>query len=236
MKTLNLFFYQLKDSYLEIKHNNKIYFSYIALLSIVALSRRLLETYLPNDLLSVKLISEILFSFLPILIISKILYVIKIRQNGVGEYKTIVLRYLIYNFCYFGVAFLCLSLPLAAFYFTKISEPMFVTVLATMVCSLPLIYVMVYFSLSPIVAIFEDYSVVESFKQSKKLTQKKFLLVLINHLLALVSPIGFLCLSFIQNKEISILISTLLALPDALMTILIVLTTVRVYLYLSELD
>ncbi len=236
MNSLKFFIYNFKESFYEIKNNSKIYFSFIALLALVSLSRRLIETYLPSDIYAIKIVSEILFSFIPIFIVSKILYIIKIRQNGFGEYKIVVLRYFIYNFCYFSITLLCLMFYLGIFYFVTLNHSLPFTIFSTLVCLLPLIYVMIYFSLSPIVAIFEDISFQEVFRQSQNITKKRTSLVLINHLVALALPISFLSLSLLKNQEITILISAFLAIPEALLTILIVLTTVRVYLYLSEID
>ena len=206
------------------------------MLAIVSFLRRIIEIYLPFDILSMKIMSEILFSFVPILISSKILYVLKIRQNGMGEYNTILKQYFIYNFCYFSVALVCLSFYLSIFYIVLEDNSLLMTFLMTMFFIFPLVYVMIYFSLSPIVAIFEETTFKESFIQSRNLTKKNVGLVLINHLAALFPPIAFLGLGLIKSDEYTILISFIFAIPESMLIILTVLTTVRVYLYLNEVN
>lgn len=206
------------------------------MLSFVTLVRKLIDTYLPDQSSFHKILSEILFSMIPILILCKILYVTRIRQNGSGEYKTVVFRYLIFNFIYFFITLLCLAFYFSTFYFIGQTYGILAAFLLSLLFLCPLLYVMFYYSLSPVVAVFEDSSWKNTFIESKKLTSKKTSLVFINHLFSLMIPISFLSIRMIDDKELVILFSALLAVPEAILVILSVLTTVRIYLFLSELD
>lgn len=235
-KSAKLFYDFFVQSLDELKKNFKIYLMYFICLILVFIVQYILEIVYFKDDFILKIISKILFSIIPILISSKILYIIKIRQTGIGEYKTIVWRYLTYNIYYF-----CLVLLSAALYFYStvlISSDFSIqsSLMITLPILSPLLYIMIYFSFSPFVAVFEDGNVIEIFSKSKLISSRKIVLVIINHLFSLFFPILFSMNMMLESMKLKFLSTYYSILFEAAFSILTILTSSKVYFYLLDLE
>jgi len=236
IKSAKLFYYYLNDSLRELKNNFKIYLVYILSLCLVAVVQNGLDLTFPKDAIVLRIISKILFSIVPILILSKILYVIKIRHFGVGEYGRVLWRFLLYNFYYFFLVLVAASLYFFSAMIVGSMTTMETGALVTSFLLAPFFYVIIFYSLSPIVAVFYDEQFVDVFSQSRKLTRKNMFLVIVNHLISLLIPVIFSSILLVDNPILKFSLGLVLSVPEAIMSILMLLTTTRICLYLSELE
>jgi hypothetical protein len=237
MKSFKLFIYYFLESKKEFENDKKLYLTYTAYFVLASLVQSLVEYFFKLSTLEMKVISKIIFSIIPILILSKIFYVLKIRFRGVGDYSTILQRYLTYS----GLYFLLILMSALLYIFSLKATLSFLSlkwaVVGSIFTLLPLFYCMLYFSLSPLVAVFDDdLSLIEVFKTSKKLSQKKTFLVLINHLFSLAVPIFFSLTIFIENAKIKWPLILMFSISEAILSIFLTITTARIYLYLNDVD
>ncbi|MBC7540364.1 MAG: hypothetical protein H7281_16190 [Bacteriovorax sp.] len=234
INSLNLFFYYLNESIKEIKNNFKIYLIYIFSLCLASVVQNGLDLIFSKNELILRIISKVLFSIVPILILSKILYVIKIRNFGVGEYRKIVLRFLLYNFYYFVLVLLAAALYFIPAMIASTIITMRSGFLMTLFLLVPLVYIMIFYSMSPFIAVFDDENILNVFSQSKKLTSKNIFLVIINHLCSLLIPGFFSLIILINNSLLKFSLALIVSVPEAIFSILMILTTTKIYLYLIE--
>lgn len=234
--TTKLFYFYLKDSISEITNNFKLYSVYIIGLSLVSIAQSVIEVYFKITDPFIRGSSKVLFSIIPILILSKILYVIKIRSTGVGEYREVVFKFLLYNFYY--VFFIILTL---GFYFIP------ATILVTMTNSttwfvmtsfllIPCIYFMIYNSLSPYVAVFEEGTTISYFKESMRLSAHNIYLIAINHAFSTTTYLFYFFLLMIEKPNIRLATAVLLSVPESILSLVVTLTTSRIYFYLKDQD
>ena len=235
MKTGKLFYYYFKESLKEVRENFKIYLIYIIALTLVSIIQIPVDSFFSAEDIALKFFSKTLFSLVPLLILSKILYVIKIRNFGLGDYVTVVWRYILYNFYYFSLLLMSLGIYVVFATFMSTLLNFEAGFLITAFLLLPFIYVVIFFSLSPYVAVFNDDE--ESvFEKSKSLASKNILLVIVNHIFSLIIPILTSIIFLINNKNIKIALVLISSVPEAIFTILMVLTTTKIYMYLTERD
>lgn len=235
MKSLQLFYYYLNESIKEFRGSLKIYFTYALGLCLVSVVQNGIEFYLPKEATLLRIFSKILFSIISMLILSKILYVIKIRHFGIGEYGSVLWRFLLYNFYYFFLILLGVGVYLLTATIVGATFSIKFGFLATSFLLIPVIYAMIYYSLTPIVAVFDDdHSGV--FSESQKLSSKNISLVIVNHLCSFIFPAIFYLLYLIENSTLKFSLSVFFAIPEAVVSILMILTTSRIYLHLTEQD
>lgn len=234
MTSTKLFNHYFNESVREFKSNFKIYLVYVFSLCIVSLVQNGVDLFFLKNDVGLKIISKIIFSIVPILILSKILYVIKIRQSGTGEYGEVVWNFLRYNLYYFFLVFFGASL----YFSTAVFASSFVSLkLGFLVASFllaPLIYIMIFYSLSPFAAVFNDESKTSAFLKSKELTQKNIPLVIVNHLISLIAPILFSLGILISNSKLKFLVGVVTSVPEATVSILLILTTTKIYFHLYD--
>ncbi|MDD4975024.1 MAG: hypothetical protein PHY93_11770 [Bacteriovorax sp.] len=192
-----------------------------------------LDLIFSKDEIILRIISKVLFSLVPLLILSKLLYVMKIRHFGNGEYSKVFWRFLLYNFYYFVLVLLAASLYLLPAIFASSIMTMRTGFLMTSFLLIPLIYIMLYYSLSPFVAVFDDEGG-SIFSKSKIISSSNIFLVIINHLCSLLIPGLFSSIILINNSLLKFSLALLISVPEAIFSILMILTTSRIYLYLIE--
>jgi hypothetical protein len=93
---------------------------------------------------------------------------------------------------------------------------------------------MIFYSLTPLVAVFSEDDETSFFKQSKKISSKNLLLIIINHLFALALPMSYLLIVFVKDEKLKLILSGVLSVPVALGVILTTLTSAKIYFFLSE--
>ncbi len=230
-----LFLSYLKSSTSEILENFKLYFVYIFGLILVSLTQSAFDFILTGNFIS-KAYSKILFSIIPILIIGKILYVIKIRQSGSGSYSLLVSKFILYNFFYFIMLFVSLLLyllPGLLAYYQMNSKLGFVV---TLFLLFPFIYIVIFYGLTPFVAVFSEKDDGQFFRESKRLSQKNIYLVVLNHLFFLMIPLVAQSFYYIQDIKTRLIVSWIYSIPESIYSIILTLVTAKIYFHLAESD
>lgn len=234
--TSKLFLAFIRDSVKEIKNNFSVYLVYIIFLSLVSVVQNSVDFVLGKDDLLLRTISKILFSVVPILILSKILYIIKIRNTGMGDYRKLLGSFLLYNLYYFllfVVSFLVYLIPAGIVSEMTNSSLGF---LAMAFLLIPLIYIMIFYSLTPFVAVFEDAPEKSLFSISKTISKKNIALVMLNHASSLLIPLIFSLLFMVKSPMLKLSLAAAFSIPESILSIVMTLTTAKVYFYLSDLE
>ena len=231
--TAIIFIQQVEESFIEIIRNLKFFLVYIATLSVIYFVQELFDSNLTNAGRGVQFLSRLLFSAIPLIVQSKILYIIKIRHSGSGEYKALLKRYFLYSIYYFLVLFAVL-----VFFVTLqliFHSPKYHTDILSFIFLLSsVLYIMIFYALTPLVAVFSEDDETSFFKQSKKISSKNILLIIINHLFALALPMSYLLIVFVKDEKLKLILSGVLSVPVALGVMLTTLTSAKIYFYLSE--
>lgn len=237
IKSLKRFAHYFSDSKKEFESNSKLYLPYVLFFVAISIVKTIVDTRLAEDALWPRVISQFLFSGIPILVLSKILYIIKVRLDGSAEYSEVLVRNILYSSYYFCMVMVTGMLyPLGVL---LLIESHLIDVQGSFFVALPLLapvlYVVMFYSLSPIVAVFEDgRGVLETFKRSRSLTKRDILLVFLSHLSSLVVPGFFGTLIHFTEAKWKVALGAALSVPEATLTIVILLTTIRIYTHLIE--
>jgi hypothetical protein len=228
-----IFIQQVEESFSEIIRNLKFFLIYVATLALIYFTQEVCDTYLISAGKGIQLLSRILFSAVPLIVQSKILYIIKIRHSGEGEYKTLLKRYFLYSVYYFLVLFSIMM-------FFGVIELIFHNVqlrtdlLSFIFLIASVFYIMIFYALTPLVAVFSEDTETSYFRQSKKISSKNIMLIIINHLFALALPMSYLLIVFVKDENLKLILSGVLSIPVALGVMLTTLTSAKIYFYLSE--
>lgn len=236
MISIRLFINYIQGSFKEIKNNFKIYLIYIIGLSLVSIVQNSLDFILPKNDFTLRAVSKILFSLVPILILSKILYVIKIRNTGMGEYGKLLLSFLMYNLYYFILFFVAVFVYLLPATIISSMTNSSLGYLAMAFLLIPLFYTMIYYSLTPFVAAFETREEINFFSESKIISKRNVTLVIINHICSLLVPLLSSLFFIVKNPLIKLYATSVFSIPEAILSIVMVLTTSKIYYYLSEIE
>ncbi len=238
IRSLGRFAHYLNESRKDFQSSSKIYSLYIVFFIMISIVQTIADTYIPQKQWWPRVLSQFLFSGIPILVLSKILYIVKVRMDGTAEYKEVLAKNILYSSYYFCMAMLAaLIYPLSVLLMLEINFTDNVTALILgMPLLAPFFYVVMFYSLSPLVAVFEERGPVETFKRSRELTRKDILLVFINHLCALVIPSLFGLVLYVADLKWKFGLRVLLSIPEAILTIVFLLTTIKIYTYLSEVE
>jgi len=238
-KSFKLYWFYFFESLNAFRSDSKLYFAYIVSLSLVSMLQNGMDIMFSKDKIILRIISKLLFSIIPIMILSKILYVIKIRHFGLDDYKRVLWQFWRYSFIYFALislafCFYFISSLLVAKIFPEIKLPQALAYMSFLL--LPVIYMMIFYSLSPFVAVFEDDLSDGVLFISKKLSKKALGLVVTNHIVSLFAPIIFSLVIMINNPLFKFYTALILSIPEAILSVLMILTTSRIYLYLKQID
>ncbi|MBC7541045.1 MAG: hypothetical protein H7281_19660 [Bacteriovorax sp.] len=212
MKALHLFWSFVKTSNSEILENKQTYLS--AFIALIILGN--VETVFP--LLGVTTESNV-FIFLTIfatlatfVILSQIVLIQKKTHGGSGELKYFVPTFLLYNLYYSFLFFAGL-----------------------LVFIVPGFYVLIFFSMVPFVAVLDDECEGSFFKASKLLVKKNVKLVAWASVINLLVEFSAFLVSPIQNPGLKAVANFLFSIPDAFVTLIMTVTTVKIYYYLMRL-
>jgi|GEM_PF-748196 len=236
-RTADLFFHFVKDAIREVENNFGIYSFYVLVLTLSTVIPNLLNFYFKTDDPALAIISKLVFSIVPLLIVSKIIYVLKIRSTGVGDFGKTFFAYFLYSILYFIIFLICalfFSLPA---YMSTLMNSMPMLVLSALGL-IPVCYLIVFYSLTPIVAAIESDSEKEFsyFGQSKLLTKRNVWLVAMNQFFAVVIFLLTTSVFLIKDPGVKIAVSVAVALLDAIFTVVLTLTSVKIYFYLSDME
>ncbi len=236
-KTVDVFFQFIKDAIREVENNFGIYSLYVLILTLSTAIPNFLNFYFKIEDVALPIVSKLVFSIVPLLIVSKIIYVLKIRTTGIGDYTKTFFSYFIFSILYFIIFLVCaLFFSLPAYMSTLMNS---VPMLAVSAFGLiPIVYLIVFYSLTPVVAAIENDSEEERnyFKQSKKLTKKNVWLVVMNQFFAILIFFMTTSVFLIKDPGVKIAVSIAVALLDAIFTVVLTLTSVKIYFYLNELE
>jgi hypothetical protein len=236
-QTIKLFFNYIIEAFDELYDNLGIYLVYIFILSLATIIPNWMNVHFNNISVPLQLLAKIVFSIVPLLILSKIIYVFKIRSLGLGEYTKTFFSYLVYSLLLLlllGAAGIIISFPL---YLYSLRNSAWLLAIAP-VGILMLLYFVIFYSLTPVVAAIEsdDEEREGSFSKSKVLTKRNVSLVLINLFCQLFIYVVTSSLLFVKDPNTRLLFSAVFALFDSLFTIVLTLTSVKIYFYLNSLE
>lgn len=236
--SLKRFTHFFSESRKDFELNLKIYSLYIVFFMLTSIVQITADSYIPEKEWWARGFSKFLFSGIPILVLSKILYIVKVRMDGQAEYSDVLIKNMLYSGYYFCLVMICsLLYPLSVL---LLSESGHFNLQTSFIVSLPFLapffYVIMFFSLSPFVAVFEEKSFLETFIKSRDLTKKDITLVFINHISSLVIPSFFGLMIYTAEVRWRIGLGVLLSIPEAVLTIIFLLTSIKVYIYLSSAD
>ncbi|MDO9183754.1 MAG: hypothetical protein Q7U04_15170 [Bacteriovorax sp.] len=211
MKGLRLFWSFMKSSSAEILENKNVYVS--SFIALVVLGN--IETFFPSmgvvtesTLAIVLTVAATLVTFI---ILSKVVLIQKQNHGGVGELKYFVPTFLLYNLYYSFLFFAGLLL--------------FV---------IPGFYILIYYAMVPFVAVLDDENEGSFFSESKRLVKKNISLVAWASLINLIIEFSALLFSPIDNLVVKGIANFLFSIPDAFITLVMTVATVKVYYYLKK--
>jgi len=236
-KTADLFFHFIKDALREVENNFGIYSLYVLILTLSTAISNLLNFYFRIDDPTLPIISKLVFSIVPLLIVSKIIYVFKIRNIGIGDFTKTFFAYFLFSILYFIIFLVCalfFSLPA---YMSALMNSMPMLVLSALGL-IPVCYLIIFYSLTPVVAALECDSEKEInyFRQSKFLTKRNIWLVAMNQFFAVMIFLITTSVFLIKDPGVKIAVSVTVALLDAIFTVVLTMTSVKIYFYLNDLE
>lgn len=212
MKGLGLFWSFVRASSSEILENKKTYIK--AFIALIFLGNA--ETFFP--FLGVMpesngfIILTILTTIAIFIILSQIVLVQKKNHGGTGELKYFVPTFLLYNLYYSFLFFAGLLLFIV-----------------------PGIYVLIFFSMVPLVAVLDDECQGSFFSASKLLVKKNIPLVAWASGINLLVEFSALLVSPIENPMLKGIASFFFSIPDAFISLVMTITTVKIFYYLKKL-
>ena len=232
------FIHYVADSRNDFESNLKIYSLYIIFFVAISIVQTIADSFIPDKQWWAKVASKFLFSGIPVLVLSKILYIVKVRMDGTAEYSEVLIKNMLFSGYYFCMVMMAgLLYPAAVVYLT---EAGMTDVQTGLIVSLPLLgpffYVIILYSLSPYVAVFEEKGFIDTFRRSRDLTRKDILLVFSNHLCSLIVPSFFGSMMYTVEAKWRLGLGVLLSVPEAVLTIIFLLTSIKIYIYLRDLD
>jgi hypothetical protein len=211
MSGLKLFGSFAKSGALDVLENKKLYLR--AFLALILITN--LETLGPffgiipeSNAFIFLTIAATLGTFI---VLSQIVLIQKKIHGGVGELKYFVPTFLLYNLYY-----------------------SFLFLLGLVFLILPGFYVLIFFSMAPFMAVLDDECHESFFKRSKLLVKKNVSLVAWASIINLILEFSSLIISPIQNMNIKALANFCLSIPNAFVTIVMTIATVKIYYYLKR--
>ena len=211
MKGLKLFWTFFKNAGAEVLENKPTYTG--AFVALVLLGNA--ETIFPLIGASPESMLFIIFSILSTLmtfiVLSQVVLIQKKSHGGVGELKYFVPTFLLYNLYYSFMFFLGI---------------LFLVV--------PGFYILIYFSMVPFIAVLDDESEGRYFKESKLLVRKNLSLVAWLCLINLILEFSVLLLLPVENSTTKAVANLIFSIPDAFLTLVMTVTSVKIYYFLKR--
>jgi len=159
------------------------------------------------------IVFSIVSAFFVFIVISQVVLIEKKKQGGNGNLVHFVPTYLLYNL-YYSLLFL----------------------FGLILLIVPGFYAFIFFSMAPLIAVLDDEADGNYFAQSRLLVKKNIKLVAVVVFSNLILECSALLLSPIQDPLLKGVATFLYSLPDAYLTLLMTLTTVKIYYYLTKLN
>lgn len=211
MEAFYLFWDFVKTSYVEVFNDKKTYLSvFFAMVLLGNIDSLYLLVGIAEESNGFFVLS-ILTTVLTFIVLSRIVLIQKIKRGGVGELIYFVPTFLLYNLYYSFLFFAGLLLLV-----------------------IPAFYVLFYFSMVPLIAVLDDTSEGSIFKRSKALVQKNLPLIIWVSLVNLLIDLSSLVTLTIQEPLTKTIAKFILSIPDAFLTIVMTIVTVKVFYYLQE--
>lgn len=211
MKGLKLFWHFIKEASLEILANKKNYgYSFFALIILGNLES--LNTLMGvSDESSWSILATVVSTLMVFMVISNIVLIQKRKHGGPDDLIFFVPTFLLYNLYYSFLFFLGLLCFLT-----------------------PGIYVLIFFSMVPFVAVLDNEGSGNVFKKSHELVKKNISLVAWASLINLLMECSPLLFAPIGNEGLKTTLLFLFSLPDAFATMVMTVATVKIYYYLRN--
>jgi hypothetical protein len=211
MSGLKLFWSLIQSSMNDVLASKQIYLP--AFISLIFLGN--LETFFPfmgaapesNSFI----ILTILATIASFIVLSQVVLIQKKNNGGIGELKYFVPTFLLYNLYYSFLFFMGLLLLV-----------------------IPGLYILIFFSMVPFVAVLNDEHEGSYFKESKRLVKKNIGLVAWACLINLLVELSGLLITPIANPIVKGVANLLFSIPDAFITIVMTMTMVKIYYLLKS--
>lgn len=236
-KTIKVFNFYVKDAFKELNHNLGLYLLYIVLLSLANAIPGLMATFFDNSNVMIQLFAKVVFSIIPLLVLSKIIYVVKIRSGSLGEYRSTFLSFLVYSLLFLLLMFILGGFAVMPVYLTFVMSLNKWLLVVSALANVILLYCSIYFALTPLVAAIENEDPTENFFiRSKALTKKNVLLIVILQAMYLIFYLPSLALVLLKDSPYIYGLTLAFSVMDAVATIMLTLVAVKIYFYLTTLD
>ncbi len=151
-------------------------------------------------------------TLLVFVVVSQVVLIEKRKRGGSGELAFFVTTYLLYNLYYSFLFFIGLFFLL-----------------------IPGFYILVYFSMAPLIAVLDDNVGVKYFQRSIELVKLNTSLVAWASVVNLLLESSALALSPIHDPKIKMAATFIFSIPDAFLTIISTVAFVKIYYYLCDL-
>lgn len=210
MKNLRLFWHFAKESSAEVVANIRVYFS--AFLALVFLGNT--DTIYPllgvSEESTIYIVLTVIATLLIFIVLSQVVLIQKRKHGGTGALSFFVPTFLLYNLYYSFLFFLGLLLFIV-----------------------PGLYVLVFFSMVPFIAVLDDEIDGKFFKRSRELVKKNIGLVAWASFFNLLVEFSALLFSPIQDPTVKGVLNFLFSIPDAFITLVLTIAMVKIYYYLK---
>lgn len=211
MKNLKLFWNFFKESAGEVVANKMVYVS--AFFALVLLGN--MDTLYPilgvSEESTIYIVLTIISTLLIFIVLSQIVLIQKKKHGGTGELSFFVPTFLLYNLYYSFLFFVGLLLLIV-----------------------PGLYVLVFFSMVPFIAVLDDEVQGKFFKKSRELVKKNIGLVAWASFFNLLIEFSALLFSPIQDPTTKAICNFLFSIPDAFITMVLTIAMVKIYYYLKN--
>jgi hypothetical protein len=211
MKGLKLFWTFFKNAGAEVLENKPTYIGAFVALFLLGNVETIFPLIgaTPESMLSI--IFSIFTTLMTFIVLSQVVLIQKKSHGGSGELKYFVPTFLLYNLYYsfmFFLGLLCLVVP--GF------------------------YILIYFSMVPFIAVLDDESKGQYFKESKLLVRKNLSLVAWLCLINLILEFSVLLLLPVENSTTKAVANLIFSIPDAFLTLVMTVTSVKIYYFLKR--
>lgn len=211
MKSLSLLWSLMTSSSVQLWNDKEKFFSAFIALIFLSNAEMLFPFFGIHEESSASIMLGIFVMLLIFIVLSHIVLLEKRRHGGEGELKYFVPTFLLYNIYYSFLFFLGILL--------------FV---------LPGLYVLFFFFLVPLVAVLDDDIEGHYFKRSKELARKNLPLIIWAALINLSINFFPLIGKMIEGTWLKYSINFLISVPEAYLTLLFTLTSVKIFYYLKR--
>lgn len=213
MSGLKLFWSFSKSASLEILENKRIYLSAFLALFFLGNAETLFPLLGVGEESNAYIILTIVTTLLSFVVLSQVVLIQKKKNGGSGELTLFVPTFLLYNlyysFLFFGGILLFV---------------------------IPGIYVLIFFSMVPFIAVLDDSAEGQFFKKSHELVKNNLSVVIWASVINLLVECSAFIFSPIHDPVMKAIANFFYSIPDAFITLVMTIAMVKVYYHLKQIE